>query len=201
MNHHIMARFWWILLGRGALGIFLGISALGWFFYLDFSPRPFFGTALSLEPFSTLAVLLLFLGLYAFTDGVFSILLGAQDFGERRRWWGLMACGLLTCALGVCTWLRPDPWVSVLFSWIILWALVSGSLEFLQAFNKTEYRDRKKQFIFAGLCSLGFGLFAILMRGGGSLLLLLIGIYALLHGIPMVVMGMRLRGHFKHYVH
>lgn len=197
MNHHIMAKFWWILLGRGAFGILFGLAALGWFLYLEFLPRDPFGTAILLQPLTALATLLLFLGLYAFMEGLFSILLGAQDFGDGHRWWGLLACGLLTFGLGVWTWIHPDPGLMVLFCWIVVWALISGFLEVLQAFNMTEYRDRKRQFFYAGLCSIGFALVAIFFRGGGNSLLFLTGIYALLFAIPMAIMGLRLRGHFK----
>lgn len=199
MKHHIMARFWWILMGRGVLGIFLGLTALGWFFSREFSPHPPFGSASLLQPFTTIVVLLLFLGLYALMDGIFSVLLGAQDFGDGRRWWGLVSCGLVTCSLALTAWSRPDPWLAVLFYWIILWALVSGFLEVLQSFSMTEYRDRRRNFLFAGLCSIGFGLFAIFFHGGATLLGLT-GTYALLFGIPALVMGLRLRGHFKRAV-
>ena len=197
MNHHILSKFWWILVGRGTLGILFGLTALGWVLYRGFSPRDPFGSAILLEPLTALAALLLFLGLYAFMEGLFSILLGAQDFGNGQRWWSLLGCGFFTCALGAWTWLRPDPGLMLLFCWIVLWALISGFSEFLQSFNKTEYRDRKKQFFYAGVCSMGFALCAILFRGGGDVLLGLTGVYALLFGIPISIMGFRLRGHFK----
>lgn len=197
MSHHILSRFWWILLGRGATGILFGLAALGWFFYLELSPRDPFGSAILLEPLTALATLLLFLGLYAFMDGLFSILLGAQDFGDGHRWWGLLACGLFTCALGAWTWVHPDPGLMLLFCWIVVWALVSGFQEFLQSFNKTEYRDRKKQFFYAGLFSMAFALCAVLFRGGGNSLLFMTGIYALSFGIPVSIMGFRLRGYSR----
>ncbi|HVZ81537.1 MAG TPA: DUF308 domain-containing protein [bacterium] len=201
MTHHLKARFWWILVGRGALGILLGAAALGWFLHLELSPRSPFGSALLMDPFTTLAVLLFFLGLYALTDGIFSVLLGFQDFGDGHHWWGLVACGVLTLGLGSWAWIHPDTGVLFLFYWIALWALITGTAEVLQGLHKTEYQDRKKQFLFAGLCSLAFGLVVILLHAGGSFLLFLYGAYALLLGIPMLVLGTRLRDHLKRTVH
>jgi uncharacterized membrane protein HdeD (DUF308 family) len=199
MSHHIMARFWWILVGRGAFGLLLGSAALTAGLYLSTRPYDPYGLSLLMGPVSTMVILLLLLGLYAFMDGIFSIVLGAQDFGNGRRWWTLQLEGFLSIALGVWTWMQPDPAVKVLFYWIAIWALISGISEVLQAFDHSEYRDRRAQFLMAGICSLAFGALVILFPTGAVRMVWLTGIYSFIFGFAMMAMGFRLRLYAKRF--
>jgi uncharacterized membrane protein HdeD (DUF308 family) len=191
--HHLMARFWWILTLRGAFGILLGLASAGWIIYLNHGSADIFGLSLFLRPAALVATLILLLGAYALVDGLFAILLGAQDYGDGRRWWSLIVEGILSVGLGLLTWWRPNVTVLVLLYWIAAWALFTGLLEILQGFELNEYRDRRKPFLFAGLCSVAFGALVYGYRLGGETLLWLMGGYAFLFGIPLLRLGFRLR--------
>lgn len=130
--HHIMAKFWWILAARGILGILLGLAAIGWIITLNGYYPDGFGLSLFAKWATIVATLVLVLGLYAFLDGLFAILLGVQDYGDGRRWWALIMEGLLSIELGILAWLKPESAVLVLLYWVAggLFSLVS-----LKSFN------------------------------------------------------------------
>lgn len=195
--HHLMAKFWWILALRGALGILLGLASVVWILSLDQSCFDLFGMSLFFRHAMILATLILLLGLYAFIDGAFALILGFQDYGGGRRWRALIVEGFLSVGLGLWTWLNPYATVLVLLYWIAAWAVVTGFLEFLQGMQLTEYKDRRKPLLYAGLASMAFGFLILGFRSGGTRLVWLMGIYAFLSGIPLLMLGLRLR-HFAH---
>jgi len=199
--HHIMARFWWILALRGGLGILLGLASLGWILILGGFRPDLFGSTLFAHWAGILGTLILLLGMYAFLDGAFSVILGAQDYGEGRRWWALVGEGIISLALGAAVLLKPDLAAMTLLYWLAAWALLTGILEIRQAFNWAEYEQRRTPFFFAGLCSLFFGLMVLLVGAGGIPLVWLTAAYAFASGIPLMVLALRLRRYAKAYPH
>jgi uncharacterized membrane protein HdeD (DUF308 family) len=137
------------------------------------------------------------LGIYAFLDGLFAITLGAQDYGDGRRWWSLVIEGTLSLGLGLLTWINPNRTTFVLLYGIAVWAIFTGLLEIFQGFEMNEYKERRKPFLFAGLCSVAFGLLILFPGLGGSALIWLMGAYAFLFGIPLLTLGIRLRSYVK----
>src|SRR5262245_20868355 len=106
--HHIMAKFWWILAVRGALGILLGSASFVWFWGMNsLSHQPVGPFALG-SSFSPVVGLILLLSLYAFLDGLFSVLLGIQDYGGGRRWWALIVEGVFSAGMGALAWIWPE---------------------------------------------------------------------------------------------
>lgn len=189
--HHIMAKFWWILALRGVLGILLGLTALVWIWNLEMTPMDLFGLSLFFKPIAVVATLLLLIGLYAFVDGLFAFLLGVQDYGDGRRWGALVAEGMASMILGLSIWIWPGATLVLLYG-ISVWAVVTGILEILQGLDLNEYKERRGPFFLAGLCSVVFGL-AIALFHSGVTLAWLMGAFAFLSGIPLMVLALRLR--------
>lgn len=192
---HIMAKFWWILALRGALGIFLGLAALVWIWNLEVTPMDLFGLSFSFKPAMVVATLLLFIGIYAFVDGFFALLLGAQDYGDGRRWGILVAEGITSMVLGISTWVWPSASLVLLYV-IATWAVMTGILEIIQGLDLNEYKERRGPFFMAGLCSIVFG-FAIALFHTGVTLAWLLGAFAFLSGIPLMVLALRLKSFAK----
>ncbi len=191
--HHIMAKFWWILGVRGLLGILLGLVSLAWVLSLDGYYPDVFAMSVFTKWASIVATLVLLLGLYAFLDGLFAVILGAQDYGDGRRWWTLIWEGILSISLGLLTWFKPEAVVLVLLNWIAAWAILTGLLEIFQGYDLNEYKERRRPFFYAGLCSVVFGGLIFFFKVTGTELVWLVGIYAFASGIPLVVMSARLR--------
>lgn len=193
--HHIMAKFWWILALRGLLGILLGLGALVWIWYLETAPMDQSGLSPFFKPAEVVATLLLFIGLYAFVDGLFALLLGAQDYGDGRRWGTLVAEGTASMILGLAIWFWPSASLPLLYG-ITVWAVVTGVLEILQGLDLNEYKERRGPFFLEGLCSIIFG-FAIALFHTGVTLAFLMGAFAFISGIPLMALSLRLRSFAK----
>src|ERR1035441_8140181 len=139
------------------------------------------------------ATSVLLLGLYAFLDGLFALLLGAQDYGDGRRWWSLMAEGLISVGLGLYAWLRPESGLWLLLNGAAACAVFTGLLEIFQATDLNEYKERRRPLFLAGFSSVAFGVLILLFRTGGVDLVWLIGIYPFTFGLPILVLAFRLR--------
>jgi uncharacterized membrane protein HdeD (DUF308 family) len=191
--HHIMAKFWWILALRGILGILLGIASLVWIWDLSRPAVDVFGLSLFIRPAAIAGTLIVMLGLYAFMDGIFSILLGSQDYGDGRRWGALIVEGILSIGLGLVAWLKPEVAAPSLLYWITAWAVATGLMEIIQASDLNEYKERKRPLLFAGICSMAYGVSVLYLRMGGSSLVWATGLYAFLFAMPLLALAFRLR--------
>jgi uncharacterized membrane protein HdeD (DUF308 family) len=194
--HHIMAKFWWILAVRGVLGILLGSAAIGWVLSLESTALDVYGLSIFTRSANIVAALILLLGLYAFVDGIFAVVLGAQDYGGGQRWKGLIAVGLLSIGLGVVAWVSLGVSVLALLYWIAAWAFLSGLFEVSQAASWNEYKERRWPLLLTGLSSIAYGLFVCLPPVRGFLLIWSTALYAFASGIPLLVLAIRLR-HFR----
>ena len=83
-----LARNWWIIALRGAAAIIFGILTF-------------------ITPGVTLAVLVLFFGAYALSDGILNLVAVFRRREGERPWWALLAEGLVSIAAGVVTFLAP----------------------------------------------------------------------------------------------
>jgi uncharacterized membrane protein HdeD (DUF308 family) len=194
--HHIMAKFWWILAARGALGVLLGVLALFMVVDVQQPTLNLFGLNLFIRPAVIVAHLVTLLGLYAFLDGLFAVVLGSQNYGEGRRWPSLILEGSVSILLGAVTWLWPGLSIMALLAWIAGWAVATGILEMAQGLDVNEYKDRRALFFMTGAVSVVYGLLVAFAELRGVDLLWLTGAYAFLSGIPLLVMAF----HLKHYV-
>ena len=192
--HHIMAKFWWLLALRGALAVLLGLTAVAWILQSDGLSLNLLGLDAFFHPAATVATLILLLGLYAFSDGLFSFLLGVQDYGDGRRWPALILEGLVSLAIGVWAWIHPGTAVLVLLYWVAGWALLTGALEVRQALDLNEYKERTLPLFLAGLVSGAFGfLLFFFTRIGGEGLVWLFGFYGISFGAAFLALAFRLK--------
>jgi uncharacterized membrane protein HdeD (DUF308 family) len=193
--HHLMAKFWWILALRGILGIILAGLALSLVIWTSVQPSDIFGLFIFSKMITIVAAIISLLGLYALLDGLFAVILGAQDYGDGRRWGALVLEGLFSVALGLTTLLWPANALVTVLYWIAAWAFASGFLEIKQGFDLNEYRDRRPLFLLAGISSLIFGALVLSSQVTGLGLVDLIGAYAFVSGILLLILALRLR-HF-----
>jgi uncharacterized membrane protein HdeD (DUF308 family) len=192
--HRPLSKFWWILGLRGALGIVLGLIALGWLAAISgWLGKSLWNATFAVTDSGVLAALIVILGTYAFLDGIFAVGLGVQDFGEGRRWWVLILEGLLSIGLGIFTFAAPGLSVLFLLYWIAFWAVITGILEIVQAFHLHDFRGQRKPLIAAGVISILFGALILYPGVGGSALVALLGLYAFSFGACLVVLALRLK--------
>lgn len=197
--YHLMTKFWWILALRGIAGIILAILAFALLVWTNTQPADVFGVYVFAKMASVVSSIILLLGLYALIDGLFSVVLGVQDYGEKRHWKALIAEGILSIALGLAALLWPDNAVMMLLFWIAAWAFTTGLLEIKEGFDLNEYKERRPLFLAAGICSILFSFCIIFLRVSGLELVEVIGGYAFIFGILLLIFAFRLRHFTKIY--
>jgi uncharacterized membrane protein HdeD (DUF308 family) len=170
-----LARNWWVVALRGVLGILFGLMAFLW-------------------PGITLAVLVIFFGAYALVDGVFLVVAALHAAGEHERWWVLLLQGLAGIAAGLVTFFWPGITAVALLIVIAAWAIVTGILEIAAAIRLRKEIEGEWLLGLSGFCSLVLGLLLIAWPAAGALAFVwLIGGYAIVTGILLIVVAFRLR--------
>jgi uncharacterized membrane protein HdeD (DUF308 family) len=76
------------------------------------------------------------------------------------------------------------------------WAIFTGILKVVMAISLRREIDNEWMMVLSGALSLLFGVLLAALPGAGLLSLVwIIGIYALILGIALIVLGFRVRGH------
>jgi uncharacterized membrane protein HdeD (DUF308 family) len=169
-----LAANWWALLLRGIAAVLFGLAALFW-------------------PGLTLFVLIVFFGAYTVIDGIFAIVAGIRGSGGRR--WLLLAEGALGVLAGLVAFFYPGITALVMLYVIALWAIFTGILKVIMAIWLRREIEDEWLMILSGVLSVLFGLILAVLPGVGLLSLVwLVGIYALIIGVALIVLGFRVRG-------
>ena len=170
-----LAQKWWVLALRGVFAIIFGILTIIW-------PGP------------TLLVLIILFGAYALVDGIFAVVAGFASRSANQRWWVLLLEGVAGIILGLLTLRWPGTTALVLVYFIAGWALITGVLEIVTAIQLRRVLTGEWALILGGIVSIIFGLFLVFAPGAGALgLTLVIGVYAVVFGILLIILAFRLR--------
>lgn len=178
-----LARNWWLFVLRGVLALIIAVLAF-------------------LMPAASLLALTLVFGAFSFADGIFGLLAAIRNIREGRRWGWLMVSGLLGIVTGIIVVISPFVATLVLatFLWasIAFWSVFSGLLEMAAAIRLRKEIKGEIWLILSGLLSVVLGVIVtwmLLTRPLESFLALgwLIGFYAAVFGLMMILLGLRLR--------
>jgi uncharacterized membrane protein HdeD (DUF308 family) len=171
-----MARWWWSFILRGVLAIAFGVMAFA-------------------LPGLTLDVLILLFGAWMFVDGVFNIIAVIQGRERERSWWLGVLEGIAGIVAGLIALVLPDVAAGALLVLISAWAIVTGIIEIIAAIRLREQITGEVWLALAGVASIAFGLLLFLFPVTGALTILwLIGGYAIVFGVMLILLGWRLRG-------
>jgi uncharacterized membrane protein HdeD (DUF308 family) len=169
-----MSGTWWAMVLRGIVAVLFGLAALFW-------------------PGVTLFVLLICFGVYALADGLLAIVAGIRASGGRR--WLLLAEGAFGFLAGLVVLFRPGTTALVLVYVISGWAIFTGLLKVIMALAFRREIENGWLMILGGVLSVLFGVVLGAMPGAGLVTLLwLVGVYALILGLALVVLGFLDRG-------
>ena len=165
-----LARNWWLLLIRGILAVLFGLMAFAW-------------------PALTLVTLVLLYGAYAFVDGLTAIWVGVSS-----RAWGVLLFGILGVVVGIYTFFYPGVTAIALLYLIAAWALVRGIFEIVTAIQLRKEISYEWALVVSGLISIIFGIVLVSNPGEGALaMVVVIGAFALMFGVMMIVLAFRVR--------
>jgi uncharacterized membrane protein HdeD (DUF308 family) len=160
---------------RGVVAIVFGILAFAW-------------------PGLTLLALVLLFGAYAFVDGVSSIVTGARGGDGRGRDWLMILGGIAGVAAGVIAVGWPGISSLALLMVIAAWAVVTGAFEVAAAYRLRHEIRGAWLLLLDGIVSILFGALLVISPGTGALAVVwLIGAYAIVSGVLLLVLAVRLR--------
>jgi uncharacterized membrane protein HdeD (DUF308 family) len=170
-----LARYWCVFLVRGVIAVLFGIMTLIW-------------------PVITLMVLVLLFGIYALIHGIFTVYVGVRVRRDGERWWMMILGGLVGIATGVLTFIWPRVTALVLLYFIAAWAIITGVFEVVAAIWLRKMIKGEWFLALGGILTLFFGvLLAILPIPGALAITWLIGIYAMIIGVLLIILAFRVR--------
>ena len=173
----LLTRNWWVFLLRGIVAVVFGLIAI-------------------FMPVAAFLSLVFVFGAFALVDGIFTIISAFTSNAKSENWWWLILEGLFGILIGVLTIIQPAAMGEAWLLLIAAWAIITGVLEII-----TEFRLRKEitgefWLILGGLVSVAFGVFVAMAPTAGAFAVgTIIGIYALVFGVFLIMLALRLRKH------
>jgi uncharacterized membrane protein HdeD (DUF308 family) len=170
----LLAQNWWAIALRGVFAIIFGIIAL-------------------LMPGATMLALVLLFAAYLLVDGIFAIIAAVRAARKQERWGWLIFEGLVDLVTGgiAAVW----PLITIVAFALLMgaWAIVTGAL-LLGASYRLNSPHGRWLMALAGAISVIWGVLLIIWPLIGALVLTWwMAAYALIFGVAMLVLALRLR--------
>ena len=172
----ISRNYWWLMGLRGLFAVLFGVIAL-------------------LRPGLTLLVLVYLFGAYAVVSGVMAVIVSLEVRRYLHRWWVLLLEGLVGITAGVVAFAWPTITALALLYLVAFWAIVTGIFEIGAAFSGWLPVAQEWTLALAGILSVLFGVLLIFLPAAAGILSLiwLIGVYALVFGVILIVRAFQYR--------
>lgn len=171
-----LARWWWTFILRGLLAIAFGVLAL-------------------LAPGLGVAVLVGLFAAWALIDGVTGLYAGIRSRQTDKSWWLEVLEGIVSIVAGLIALILPAFAAEILVFLIAAWAIVTGVFEIWTAIRLREKIQGEFWLGLAGVASILFGVVLLAFPAAGVLSLVwLIGSFAIVFGVFLLILGWRLRG-------
>lgn len=171
----MMMDNWWAMALRGLFAVLFGITALVW-------------------PAITVATVIVLFGVFALLEGIFGIV--ALLFGGGKREWGVQLVeGIVSIAAGLIALLWPGITVAAFVFLIAAWAVLSGVFQVVMAIRLRQEITNEWLLGLGGVLSVLLGVLFFARPAVGVLSSVwVLGLYAILFGVALLVLGFRLRG-------
>jgi uncharacterized membrane protein HdeD (DUF308 family) len=171
-----MADQWWIFALQGVAAIVFGVLALVW-------------------PGITLLWLVILFAAYALVHGVLALTSGLRRGADGKPDWWRIVGGVVSIAAGVVAFAMPGITAYVLLVLIAAWAIVSGAIELVAAYQLRDVIRGEWLLALNGVVAIIFGILLIAFPSAGALAVVwLIGSFAIASGVILLALAMRLRG-------
>jgi uncharacterized membrane protein HdeD (DUF308 family) len=166
---------WWLLALRGLIAVVFGVLAFMW-------------------PGATLITLVWLFGAFAMVNGILSLVLAAKTPKGYPRIGSLILGGLLGILAGFLAFVMPGITALGLLILIAAWAIVTGVMELVAAVRLRKIITNEWLLILAAIASVAFGVILLFQPAAGALALIwLIGAWALVFGILLMILAFRMR--------
>ena len=165
---------------RGVLAFILGIILIVW-------------------PGSSLSVLLILFPIFVIIDGISAIIIGAST-AKEGKWLSFIPMGILEIFISIFVFIWPDVTVYAFVLLIALWAFVVGLGElFLAIFDDMLKTGARLLYGLGGAITFALGISVLIYPLITSLVLLwLFGMFFLIYGVFLLVIGLLALHHIPH---
>jgi uncharacterized membrane protein HdeD (DUF308 family) len=160
---------------RGVIAVLFGLAAIFW-------------------PRLTALVLVYLFGIYALLDGITAVFVALQERAVAARWWVLLIEGLVGVLFGILAFFSPIVVALALLYLIAAWAIITGIVEIVAAFSMRRALVLEWTLAIAGILSILLGVLLAVQPIGGILAVVwIIGIYAVVFGVLLIIRAFQFR--------
>jgi uncharacterized membrane protein HdeD (DUF308 family) len=172
----VASAVWWMVLLRGLLAVLFGLVAL-------------------LTPGIALLTLVFVFGFYALLDGVVAVVVGIRMRSTLEHWGWVVVQGVVSVLAGLAALVWPGLTALTLLVIVGVWAIALGVAEIAEAFGARRRGTPAWGWtLAAGVLGVLFGIALIVQPAAGILALLwLLGTFALVVGVVLIVWAFRIR--------
>jgi uncharacterized membrane protein HdeD (DUF308 family) len=169
---------WQLIVMRGLVALLFGILAL-------------------VMPSVTIVALAILFGLYAVSDGLFSLITGFTAPAGTSGRGSLVLKGLVSIAIGAIAFFSPGFTALSLVYLLGIWALLSGAIEIGEAIMLRDELANEWLFLLGGAITILFGLLIFKSPASGALFVAwLVGAYAVAYGLTQLMFAFEMK-HLK----
>jgi len=170
----MLAEHWWTIALRGVIAVLFGLIALA-------------------APGAALLSLALLFGAYLLADGIIGLVVTWRAGKAGVRWGPLLWEAVLNIIMGLIALVMPAAAVLAFVILLAVWALVTGGLMIMAAFQLHASHGRG-WLAFGGIVSVIWGALLIAAPMVGAVVVAWwLGIYAIIFGVALLVAAWRLR--------
>lgn len=172
----LFKQMWWLVLIRGILAVLFGVVALVW-------------------PGITVWALVVVFGIYAIVDGVVLVYHSIRDRARLDGWGWWLAMGLVSIAAGIVALVWPAATALVVLYIIAFYAILFGVTGIIGALSFRKVPNSGWGWsLVAGILAVLLGVVLLIFPGSGIISLIwLLGIYAILFGVLLIVVAFQVR--------
>jgi uncharacterized membrane protein HdeD (DUF308 family) len=168
-------KIWIFAIIRGVLAIIFGLIAL-------------------FSPIATALALAIVIGAYAIVNGVFDIIEAIRHRGSSSMVLRI-GLGVVSILFGILVLVWPGISLAILVIMVGIWAIIIGILQTVSSVGHRAVPNSGRVWgIIGGALSILFGILVLIWPGTGVVSIIwIIGIWAIVWGITLIVLGVQLR--------
>lgn len=178
--NRFFSEYWWIFLLRGIFGVLIGLLAL-------------------FLPGITFTTFVIFLGAFLFVSGVFDVITAVNSRKTMDSWSWYLVSGILGIAIGLLTLYNAFATALAFLYLVSFWLIVAGVFEIVIAIRMRREIKGEGWYIVGGLLTVLFGIMIMVNPVAGAITLtIILGVYAIIFGILLIYLSVRLRKRRSH---
>jgi uncharacterized membrane protein HdeD (DUF308 family) len=167
---------WWSFLLRGLAAIIFGVMVLAW-------------------PDSTRKVLVLVFGIFVIVAGVAALAAAVTEARNDENFFLSLIVGIVCLVIGIMVLAWPEMGLTTIRYLIAAWLIIYGFMIIMSGFEAPKGDSGLKWIlVLTGAASIVIGIILIAVPGLAQwTIILIVGIYAIAHGIMLCVASTRIR--------